>query len=82
MLHFPQNMEDAMSQFHERVPGVLEMPSVTPDFALRSTPGWGSLMGFALIIMLEQEYHVKLTMEEFLKLETVADLANAAGVNA
>ena len=39
-------------------------------------------MGFALIIMLEQEYHVKLTVEEFLKLETVADLANAAGVNA
>ena len=47
-------MEDAMSQFLERVAGVLEMPSVTPDFALRSTPGWGSLMGFALIIMLEQ----------------------------
>jgi len=82
VLHFPQNMEDAMSQFLERVAGVLEMPSVTPDFALRSTPGWGSLMGFALIIMLEQEYHVKLTVEEFLKLETVADLANAAGVNA
>ncbi len=82
MLHFPQNMEDAMSQFLERVAGVLEMPSVTPDLALRSTPGWGSLMGFALIIMLEQEYHVKLTVEEFLKLETVADLANAAGVNA
>ena len=58
------------------------MPSVTPDFVLRSTPGWGSLMGFALIIMLEQEYHVKLTVEEFLRLETVADLANAAGVNA
>ena len=82
MLHFPQNMEDVMSQFLERVGGVLEMPSVTPDFALRSTPGWGSLMGFALIIMLEQEYHVKLTVEEFLRLETVADLANAAGVNA
>ncbi len=82
MLHFPQNMEDEMSQFLERVDGVLEMPSVTPDFALRSTPGWGSLMGFALIILLEQEYHVKLTVEEFLKLETVADLANAAGVNA
>jgi acyl carrier protein len=75
-------MENAMSQFLERVAGVLEMPSVMPDFALRSTPGWGSLMGFALIIMLEQEYHVKLTVEEFLKLETVADLANAAGVNA
>ena len=82
MLHFSPNMEDAMSQFLERVAGVLEMPSVTPDFALRSTTGWGSLMGFALIIMLEQEYHVKLTVEEFLKLETVADLANAAGVNA
>ena len=71
-----------MAQFLEKIAEVLEMPSVTPDFTFRSTPGWGSLMGFALIIMLEQEYHVKLTVEEFLKLETVADLANAAGVNA
>jgi acyl carrier protein len=71
-----------MAQFLERIAEVLEVPSVTPDFAFRSAPGWSSLMGFALIILLDQQYHVTLTVEEFMKLVTVADLARAAGVDA
>lgn len=71
-----------MQQFLERIAEVLEVPSVTPDFEFRSAPGWSSLMGFALLILLDQEHHVKLSVEEFMKLNTVADLANAAGVNA
>ena len=59
-----------------------EVPSVSPDYAFRSAPGWSSLMGFALIVLLDQAYHVTLTVEDFLKLETVADLARAAGVDA
>ncbi len=71
-----------MPQFLEKIAEVLEVPSVTADFAFRSAPGWSSLMGFALIVLLEQQYHVTLTVEDFMKLETVADLARAAGVDA
>ena len=71
-----------MPQFLERIAEVLEVPSVSPDYAFRSAPGWSSLMGFALIVLLDQAYHVTLTEEDFLKLETVADLARAAGVDA
>ena len=71
-----------MPQFLERIAEVLEVPSVSPEFAFRSAPGWSSLMGFALIILLEQQYHVKLTVEDFMKIETVAELAHAAGVDA
>ena len=71
-----------MPQFLEKIAEVLEMPSVTPDFAFRTAPGWSSLMGFALIVLLEQQYHTTLTAEEFMKLETVTDLARAAGVDA
>ena len=71
-----------MSQFLEKIAEVLEVPSVTPDFAFRSAPGWSSLMGFALIILLDQQYPVTLTVEDFMKLETVADLARTAGVDA
>ena len=39
-------------------------------------------MGFALIILLDQQYHVTLTVEDFMKLETVADLARVAGEDA
>ena len=71
-----------MPLFLEKIAEVLEMPSVTPDFAFRSAPGWSSLMGFALIVLLEQQYRTTLTVEDFMKLETVADLARAAGVDA
>ena len=71
-----------MPQFLEKIAEVLEVPSVTPEYAFRSAPGWSSLMGFALIVLLEQQYHVTLTVEDFMKLETIADLARAAGVDA
>ena len=71
-----------MQLFLERIAEILEVPSVTPEFAFRAAPGWSSLMGFSLIILLEQQYHVRLTVEDFMKLETVTDLARAAGVDA
>ena len=71
-----------MAQFLERIAEVLEVPSVSPDYAFRSAPGWSSLMGFALIVLLEQQYRVTLTVDDFMKLVTVADLARAAGVEA
>ena len=71
-----------MAQFLEKIAEVLDVPSVTPDLAFRLAPGGSSLMGFALIVLLDQQYHVTLTVEEFMKLETVADLARAAGVDA
>ncbi len=71
-----------MQQFLERVAEVLEVPSVTADFAFRSAPGWSSLMGFALLVMFEQTYGVRISVDDFLKLQTVADLARAAGVAA
>ncbi len=76
------SLEKTMSQFLEKIAEVLEVPSVTPDFAFRSASGWSSLMGFALIVLLDQQYHVTLMVEDFMKLQTVADLARAAGVDA
>jgi len=70
-----------MNEFLDRVANILETPSVTPDLAFRSVRGWGSMMGFALFIMLEDEYGVKLTPERFRELETVADLMRAAGMD-
>ena len=69
-----------MQQFLERVAEVLEVPSVAPDFEFRAVPGWSSLMGFALLVLLDQAYHVKIGVDDFLRLRTVADLAEAAGV--
>jgi len=69
-----------MNEFLDRVANILETPAVTADLAFRSVRGWGSMMGFALFIMLEDEYGVKLTPEQFRELETVADLMRTAGM--
>ena len=72
--------QDAANAFLDRVANVLETPAVAPALAFRSVPGWGSMMGFALYIMLEDEYGAALTPERFRELKTVSDLMEVAGV--
>jgi acyl carrier protein len=69
-----------MNDFLDRVANILETPAVAPEFEFRSVPGWGSMMGFALFIMLEDEYGVKMSPEQFRELKTVAELMSVAGV--
>lgn len=37
-------------------------------------PDWDSLKGFATLVMLEEEFNLKITVNEFLKLNTITDL--------
>ena len=67
-----------MNDFLDRVTNILETPGVTPELEFRSVRGWGSMMGFALFVMLEDEYGVKLTPEQFRELKTVSDLMRFA----
>ena len=69
-----------MNAFLDRVADILEVPEVTPELEFRSVPGWGSMMGFALFIMLEDEYGATVTPERFRELKTVAELIAAASV--
>ena len=62
------------ADFLDRVADILEVPEVIPEFEFRSAPGWGSMMGFALYVMLEDEYGVKITPERFRELKTVSGL--------
>ena len=63
-----------MDEFLDRVANILEIPEATPELEFRSVPGWGSMMGFALFVMLEDEYGVRLAPEQFRDRKTVADL--------
>ncbi len=69
-----------MNEFLDRVAGILETPCVVPDLEFRSVRGWGSMMGYALYVMLEDEYGAKLTTERFRGLRTVSDLMSVAGI--
>ena len=69
-----------MNAFLDRVADILEVPEAAPELEFRSVPGWGSMMGFALFIMLEDEYGAKVSLERFRELKTVAELMAAASV--
>lgn len=64
----------AISEFLDRAANVLETPIADPDLEFRTLPGWCSMTGFALYVMLEDEYGAKLTPDEFRSLKTVRDL--------
>ena len=68
-----------MNEFFDRMSAILETP-VTAETRFREVEGWSSLMGFGILVTLENDYGRRMMIDEFLKMETVADLAAACGV--
>ena len=69
-----------MDEFLVKVASILEVPSVSVDDDFRMVEGWCSLKAFGLLVMLDQDYGKTLSIEDFLALRTVSDLAVAAGI--
>ncbi len=65
-----------MKEFLDSMAEALETSAdeLTMDLEFRSVEGWSSMMGFSIIIMMEQEYGVHLSIPEFLSMKTVGDL--------
>jgi len=68
-----------MNEFLDKMSVVLET-TVTPETRFRQVEGWSSLMGFGILVTLENDYGRRMDVAEFLTLETIEDLARAAGV--
>ncbi|MCI9421892.1 acyl carrier protein [Sporofaciens musculi] len=68
-----------MENFIELAADIFEMEpseiSAEMDFR-EEIEEWSSLMGFSLIVMMEDEYGVKVSVEEFLQCKTIEDLYN------
>ena len=68
-----------MEQFIELVAEVFEVEpdEITIDTVFREDLGsFSSLVGFSLIVMMEDEYGVKVSVDEFLECQTIGDLYN------
>ncbi len=66
-----------MENFIELVAEVFEVEpeDITMDTVFREEiEGFSSLVGFSLIVMMEDEYGVKVSVDEFLQCKTVWDL--------
>ena len=66
-----------MDKFIELAAEVFEVEpdEITMDTVFRQEiEGFNSLVGFALIVMMEDEYGVRVSVDEFLECKTVGDL--------
>ena len=68
-----------MNEFLDRMSAILETP-VTAGTRFREVEGWSSLMGFGILVTLENDYGRRMMIDEFQRMQTVADLAAACGV--
>ena len=68
-----------MSEFLDKMSAVLETP-VAAETVFRDVPGWSSLMAFAVLVTLENDFGRPMTIAELLERKTVGDLAAACGL--
>ena len=59
--------------FLDRMGAVLEAP-VTMATRFRDVPCWSSLMGFGLLVTLENDFGRRMSVDEFLSCHTIGDL--------
>ena len=65
-----------MEQFLELVADVFEVEpeEITMDTVFRDMDDFSSLVGFSLIVMMEDEYDTKVSVDEFMECNTIGDL--------
>ena len=68
-----------MNEFLDKMAAILETP-VTAETRFRKVEGWSSLMGFGILVTLENDYGRRMMIDEFLTMQTISDLATACGV--
>lgn len=61
------------TEFLERLSDVLET-SVTTETRFREVANWSSLMGFGILVTLENDFGRRMSVDEFLTCQTVGDL--------
>ena len=68
-----------MSEFLDKLAVVLETP-VEPETRFRDLADWSSLKAFGILVTLENDFGRPMTIDEFQTLDTIGELAQAAGV--
>jgi len=64
-------------EFAKKIAEILEVEceELPVEAEFRSTtPYWSSLMGFGILVMLEEDYGYKMPVDDFLKAKTVGEL--------
>lgn len=67
-----------MNSFVAAVASVLEVESIGLEDDFREVPGWCSLQGFGLLVLLENDWGAPVKIERFLEMRRVRDLYREA----
>ena len=52
----------------------IDVEAISADSNIREIEGFSSLIGFSIIVTIEDEYNVEITVPEFLECNTIAEL--------
>ena len=65
-----------MNEFLEKMAVILDVDTseINLSTKFRDINGWGSMVGFSMLIMMEEDYGVKISVDEFLKLNTLGEI--------
>lgn len=64
-----------MDEFCGKIAEILEVDTIGPDDKFREAGEyWDSMMGFSILVMIDNDYNVHLEENEFLDCKTVRDL--------
>ncbi len=65
-----------MEKFLELVAEIfeIELDEITMETVFRDLEDFSSMVGFSLLVMMEDEYGVKVSVDEFMKCATIGDL--------
>jgi len=70
-------MDHAAEKFITKMAAILEVDpkdiNLSTDFR-NDVPYWDSLMGFSALIMIEEEFGIRLSVTEFMACKTLGDL--------
>ena len=64
--------------FYDSVAQVLEVDEVVFDTAFRELPGWSSLQGFGLLVLMENDWSAPLAIPRLQEMRTVGELYTEA----
>ena len=66
--------------FYDSVAQVLEVDEVGYDTVFRELPGWSSLQGFGLLVLMENDWSAPITIQRLQEARTVGELYEEAFV--
>lgn len=65
-----------MEEFLVKMAEILDVgrEEINDSTRFRNLESWGSMAGFSILIVMEEDYGTKISVEEFLKLHTLGEI--------